>query len=302
MIHPVIADPPPPPSLVDLNATLMAQSPHAGGAFALNREDRAQSVALSEVDISGVTASNTSVNKIGDPDIKDGDLWYVGNSNLDNTSDVDQTLSTTSFSLNKTLSLSAAVTTGLSISQTVSAKLGIDGFDGGYSQTTTVNFSKTDTTTTTESVTYTAPSQNIKVPAHTTAKVTVNLKSAIATGNVDLHTELGGTYNGTLTAYAPNYHHDATRQTPDVPLYDTVCAAVADPTDPKLPTPLKLNSANKALDFDGSGTYTAIYGTDFEVKVELTPISGSSAPSATSPVTYTYTFSSADTAQPTAGA
>jgi hypothetical protein len=297
-----VIDPPPPPSVVDLNATLMAQSPHAGGVFALNAEDRDQHVVLTEVDISGVTAKNTAVNKIGDPDTKDGDTWYVGNSNLDNTSDVDQTLSTPSFSLNKTLSLSAAVTKGLTIGQTVSAKLGIDGFEGSYSQSTTVNFSQTDTTTTTEGVTYTSPSQSIKVPAHTTAKVTVNLKSVIASGNVDLHTELGGTYSGSLTALAPNYHHDATRQTPNVPLYDTLCAAVADPTDPALPAALKLNSANKTLDFDGSGTYTAIYGTDYEVKVELTPDSDSSAPNATSPATYTYTFSSANSAQPTAGA
>ena len=194
------------------------------------------------------------------------------------------------------ISLSAAVTKGLTIGQTVSAKLGIDGFEGSYSQSTTVNFSQTDTTTTTEGVTYTSPSQSIKVPAHTTAKVTVNLKSVIASGNVDLHTELGGTYSGSLTALAPNYHHDATRQTPNVPLYDTLCAAVADPTDPALPAALKLNFANKTLDFDGSGTYTAIYGTDYEVKVELTPDSDSSAPNAT----YTYTFASANTAQPTA--
>ncbi len=262
--------------------------------------DRDQHVVLTAVDISGVTAKNTAVNKIGDPDTKDGDTWYVGHANLDNTSDVDQTLSTPSFSLSKTLSLSAAVTKGLTIGQTVSAKLGIDGFDGSYSQSTTVNFSQTDTTTTTEGVTYTSPSQSIKVPAHTTAKVTVNLKSVIASGSVDLHTELGGTYSGSLTALAPNYHHDATRQTPNTPLYDTLCAAVADPTDPALPTALTLNSASKSLDFDGSGTYTAIYGTDYEVNVTLTP--NRPAPSATSPVTYTYTVSSAHTAQPTARA
>ncbi|MEN3582994.1 ETX/MTX2 family pore-forming toxin [Streptomyces sp. ZYX-F-203] len=218
-----------------------------------------------------VTNSNTSVEVVGDPSVSLGDLWFVGTSTLRNTTDDAQTMSSESFTKTIEDTVTTSVTKGLEVSNTVQASVDMgDVLHLGNELTTTWNFSEENSHANSESVSYTAPQQDIVVPAHTTATVTVRLQQAIATGDVALSTDLGGQYEGwqcSSGSCASSYS----------PLYSTIKSIQdsgktwANTPAPALPSGFTLNTGKQALSFEGAGTYSATYGANFDVKVSMAP-------------------------------
>ncbi|WP_184491125.1 ETX/MTX2 family pore-forming toxin [Streptomyces sp. I6] len=228
-----------------------------------------------------VTNSNTTVTVVGDPSVSLGDLWFVGTSTLKNTTDAPLTMTSESFTKSISDTVTNTVTKGVSVANKVSASVDMGkAVHMGTELTTTWSFSDSNSTSQSQSVSYTAPSQNIVVPAHSTATVTVRLQQAIATGNVDLSTDLGGTFEQWQCS-------GGACGASNEPLYDTLAniqktgKTWGGKPAPALPSGFTLNSAKKALSFKGAGTYRATYGANFDVQVSTSP-NTASAPAAKS--------------------
>ncbi|GFH39306.1 ETX/MTX2 family pore-forming toxin [Streptomyces pacificus] len=227
-----------------------------------------------------VTNSNTTVTVVGEPSVSLGDLWFVGTSTLKNSTDAPLTLTSESFSKSFSDTVTNTVTKGVAVANKVSVSVDMGkAVHMGTDLTTTWSFSDSSSTSQTKGVVYTAPSQNIEVPAHSTATVTVRLQQAIASGDVDLSTDLGGIYQ-TLSCLGDSCIGS------DYPLYDDLAYHQKYGTKygkpaPALPSGFTLDSAKKALSFKGAGTYRATYGANFDVDVSISP-NTASAPAAQS--------------------
>ena len=240
-----------------------------------------------------LTFTDTTAVPDGDPVTSMADTWYIGSTTLNNDSDVDQTLSTQSFSQQISEALSTSVTKGLSTTASVSAKFSLPGEEETASLSQTVSFNETATKTSTSTQTYTAPPQSIKVPAHTSAKVTVVLQKVNATGKMSLHTNIGGSGDYSVAYHKPGQDGTLYNDLKNVALYDllgpTDCYGRAKLDPPALPASFTRNEATHTVDFDGAGTYTATYGTDMQVDVKFTSNSSKTALGAPSPYHYTIT-------------
>ncbi|WP_184491197.1 ETX/MTX2 family pore-forming toxin [Streptomyces sp. I6] len=254
-----------------------------------------------------LVSTDSTVSPVGEPSLSLGDTVYMGTSTLKNTTDSTVTMSTQVFSQAVTDSLTTTVTHGVGTAAKVSAAFKLsDVLSVGGDVTTTYSFSKATSQTATTTNTYTAPQQNIAVPPHTNAIVNVNLKRIKATGKVDISTKLSG-----HAAWVPCQDRkndpcltDAYYTSPSmdgVDLYNTINQAQSSkktlrgtPT-PALPAGFYLTN-DKKLGFEGTGTYSANYGADLEVKVSFAPndveaAAKSAAPgtAATAPFTKSYT-------------
>jgi hypothetical protein len=146
---------------------------------------------------------------------------------------------------------------------------------------------RSDTQTTADTATYTASPQDILVPPNTTAQITVYLQEVKATGAMALHAELGGTFRTKIYWRPPSAPSPIEGWSGDTPLYDWL----RDRGIPiLLPPSLKLNPGTRSLSFNGAGTYTATYGTNFKVEVTYLP-NGSGTTSQKTQVPTPYTFS-----------
>ncbi|GFH39075.1 ETX/MTX2 family pore-forming toxin [Streptomyces pacificus] len=228
-----------------------------------------------------VTNSNTTLTVVGEPSVSLGDLWFVGTSTLKNSTGAPLTLTSESFTKSFSDTVTHTVTKGVSVANKVSVSVDMGkALHMGTDLTTTWSFSDSHSTSQTQSVSYTAPSQNIVVPAYSTATVTVRLQQAIATGNVDLSTDLGGTF------FRLKCLGDSCVGS-DQSLYDTLAytqgtgMTMNGKPAPALPSGFTLNSSKKALSFKGAGTYRASYGANFDVEVSTSP-NTASAPAAQS--------------------
>ncbi|TFE48122.1 hypothetical protein E3E14_18690 [Streptomyces sp. ICN441] len=241
------------------------------GITSLSSVIKDQVGAFTRVDTDKVTNSSTSVTTAGDPEVSLGELWFVGTSTLKNNTDDSLTLTSESFTKTFDDTVSKTVTKGVDVANEVSADIDLGkAVKMGTTLTTTWTFSEENSTSQSQSVSYTAPSQDITVPAHSTATVTVRLQQATATGKVQLSTELGGKFDGWQCsggACVSGYE----------PLYDTISQVQKSGTNwdgkstPALPDGFSLNTTKKTLSFKGEGTYTATYGANFDVEVTTTP-------------------------------
>lgn len=213
---------------------------------------------------------NFTVVQDGSPVLKSEKNTFVGESNLVNNSDIPQVLKTNGFSKVKTSTVTSQVTHGLGVGADAKATFGIPfigstqiGIKASYEYTN----SKTDTTS--ETLTYSVDPQSISVPAHTRANISVKLKEKQIFGKTKLLAELGpvqGTVQG-------NYRYkDESQQLNRVPfkynwndvlaIQDASKKSIGDYFyDPYLDT----------HNLMGAGVYTADYGTDFDVVVEMYP-------------------------------
>ncbi|MDH6122865.1 ETX/MTX2 family pore-forming toxin [Kitasatospora sp. GAS204B] len=237
---------------------------------------------LGPVDTSPIVASNVSAEPEGTPTTTLGDTWYIGSATLTNDSDRDQTLSSASFSKEIKQTLSTSVTNGVQLGAKVIATVNFGPVQAGGELSTTVNFSSTDTESTTTGETYMAPPQNIFLPAHTQADVSVTLQQVDTTGSLHLRADLSGMPTTQVSGFqgeladilGPN-----TRYGPQ-----KVGA-------PALPDGITVDTVNKTVHFDGEATYTATYGTNMYVDVSYSPEgNGDSKAIATTPSSYRYTI------------
>ncbi|MFD5430365.1 ETX/MTX2 family pore-forming toxin [Streptomyces sp. NPDC127084] len=222
------------------------------------------------INTSGTIQSNTQVDPVGSPETADGDLWFMGTATLVNNTDHEQELSTQAFEKKFSNTVQTTVTRGISTSNKVSGTFDLGSvLKLGDDFSTTVSFSSTDTQASEQSEIYTAPSQTISVPAHTTATVNVSLQSQKATGNLNMSTQLGGYFTSRGVKKGGKSK---------LPLYEELndehqLSQVA------FPSGFSLNSMDKTLDFKGAGTYTATYGSNYKMTVSEAPNGSSPHPS-----------------------
>ncbi|MEV0963830.1 ETX/MTX2 family pore-forming toxin [Streptomyces sp. NPDC049910] len=276
------------PSIVSLGEVLRQQTGIA--------DERVQGLWLG-FSTDKLVSTESTVSPVGEPSLSAGDTWYVGTSTLKNTTDSPLTLSTQSFSQAVTDSLTTTVTNGVSTAAKVSATFKLsDALSVSSELTTTYSFSKATAETATTTKTYTAPQQNIVVPARTTATVKVHLRQTKATGEVDLSTKFSGPITlGVCDDARCSTRVKSPKGTKDLDLYEVINQAQSSkktmngtPT-PALPAGFYLTN-DKKLGFEGTGTYSATYGADFDVKVDFAPNDVEAAgAAATAPFTKSYT-------------
>ncbi|MED0987754.1 ETX/MTX2 family pore-forming toxin [Bacillus paramycoides] len=137
-----------------------------------------------------------SVEADGSPTVTNSNSLFVGKTTLNNNSDQEQVLTTDQFSKAFENSVTSSTTNGFNLGVSATSSFGIPLIGETSVQISTeYNFSKTDTNTKSETYTYTASPQNIKVPAHSSVEVIVNLNTAKINGNVKLLSKVDGQYN-----------------------------------------------------------------------------------------------------------
>lgn len=195
----------------------------------------------------------------GSPIITDSENIFLGRNILNNVTDQEQTLSTSAFERTIENSVTHSTTHGFNLGVTASAKFKVP-FVGETGMETTVeyNFSDTSSNTTSESYTYTAPPQNIIVPAHSSVEVIVRLNTVKAKGNVKLLSKISG--NGVVKNFYPMSPMPS--MAPQT-FYDIV----NDASKHEKLKDISANSDGKTVNIIGAGTYESKYGTDFYVDV-----------------------------------
>jgi len=220
----------------------------------------------------GVEFVKFSVEADGSPIHTNSTSIFVRKTTLTNTTDQEQTLSTNSFSKMISNSVANSTTHGFKFGTKASAKFQIP-FVGetGIELTAEYNFSDTSSTTYTENYTYTASPQNIRVPAHSTVEVLVNLNTVKAKGKVKLLTKVSGRDQGVFV-FDP--------QTGDINksyFYDLNFNQIVEKASKfeKLYN-ISSNSDGNTVNIIGSGKYEAEYGTEFSVIVRPVETNGRS--------------------------
>ncbi|MEB9738499.1 ETX/MTX2 family pore-forming toxin [Bacillus thuringiensis] len=118
-------------------------------------------------------------------------LW-AGQSDLENATDDEQTLNSTEFKKTYSNTTTTSTENGFMIGQETEGKVGIPFVaEGKVTIKTEYNFNHTNGYETSESVEYIAPSQSIKVPPHTIARVTALLDVKKIKGKMHLYSEIG---------------------------------------------------------------------------------------------------------------
>nr|RNG39536.1 sulfurtransferase [Bacillus thuringiensis] len=195
------------------------------------------------------------------PKITDLKEVYVGRSILRNNTDIDQTLYTDSYSETITESTTSAVTHGFNIGESTTASLSLPIVGAGFEQEVHMeyNISTENSTTKEKSRTYTAPSQAIVVPAHSSVEVIVKLDRIKADGKVDLFSKMKDTQYTSLVWF---------KDRPDQMFVGSVYDAVRDVTSDQTFPDIKANKKDKTISLIGKGNYKAVLGTTFSVNVK----------------------------------
>lgn len=201
-----------------------------------------------------------SVEADGSPTITNSTNIFVGKTTLTNNSDQEQTLSTNSFSKMISNSVSHSTTHGFKFGTKASAKFNIP-FVGetGIELSAEYNFSDTSSQTNTESFTYTASPQNIKVPAHSSVEVLVNLNTVKANGNVKLLAKMSGTGMGQIVYFDPDVSYSYNMSLNEIAKRASIYENLQN---------LTANPDGKTINLLGDGKYEAEYGTEFSVTVK----------------------------------
>ncbi len=213
-----------------------------------------------------------SVEADGSPIITNSTNIFVGKTTLTNNTDQEQTLSTNSFSKAIANSVTNSTTHGFKFGTKASAKFKVP-FVGEttFELSAEYNFSDTSSQTNSETYTYIASPQNIKVPAHSSVEVTVNLDTVKAKGDVKLFAKMSGEDHGnfvydsltggnsTAYIYALTFNQIVERASKYAQLQN-----------------ISANPDGKTVNIIGSGKYEANYGTEFTVTVRPVDKNGKS--------------------------
>ncbi|MCD3280542.1 ETX/MTX2 family pore-forming toxin, partial [Clostridium botulinum] len=133
---------------------------------------------------------------IGQPTITKNNTMYVGNTRLINETSLDQTMRTEIFSREETFTQSTKTILGFNIGIKASGKFTAKFLESGVETSIEVsaqfNLSNDQTTTKSETVTFTIPSQDILVPSKSIIKVTAIFNKVSCNGKVQLPTTVRG--------------------------------------------------------------------------------------------------------------
>ena len=208
------------------------------------------------------------------PQLESAPPIFIGTTTLENQTTRDQTLTTGGFSQTITSTTTTATTQGWSISAAIetSGKIGIPFVtEGGIKFTVSggYNTSKTDSTSTSTSITYTAPSQGISVPPGYLAKVSAMLLTTNGKGDYTVYTSL-------KNPWAVNMMGSMT-----VDLYQMFSVAQKYNL---LPSVLSVDPNSNSIFLVSRGKYSFNTGTDFLVNVKYIKQNGGQLKSSTAKV------------------
>ncbi|MFC9542889.1 ETX/MTX2 family pore-forming toxin [Lysinibacillus sp. NPDC056959] len=205
-----------------------------------------------------------SVQGDGSPVITSSENVYVGRETLTNNTDMEQTLTTQSFTKSLSTTVTSSTTHGFLFGVKATAKFNIP-FVGetGIEMSTEYNFSDTSSYEDSESYTYIVSPQNIRVPAHSSVEVIVILNTAKMNGDVKLLANASGTVTAKPYYTFPQY--------PNIDLWAHIdnmklneIAGMVSQENLKNISP---NSDGETINLIGSGKYEAKYGTTSSVTV-----------------------------------
>jgi len=134
-----------------------------------------------QTDINGLSLKPKDIQNLK---VQDLNPDFIGSNEFNNTSDQEQTFSTASYSHSFQNTTSTAVTKAFSIAGKSTVFSVPIVLKKGIEVTATVNSATTNTTTESETKTFTAPSQSVKVPAHRTYKVDVEFYKKSLSGEM----------------------------------------------------------------------------------------------------------------------
>ncbi|MED3202427.1 ETX/MTX2 family pore-forming toxin [Bacillus toyonensis] len=227
-----------------------------------------------EARISGFNIIQSSVEADG-PTFTNKNTMYIGRAILNNPSNRERTLSTAEFSKTMENSVTNSTTNGFNLGVSTSASFGIPIIgQTSVELSTEYNFSNTAAKTKTEIYTYTAPKQEIVVPAYSSVEVIVQLDKVKVSGNVKLLSHVDGSVSW---QYDKNKPYNFRGYPLKYFIQDNALYA---------PSNIKAHPQKGAY-LMGTGNYSAEYGSDFIVTVkDISPIS----PGSIRPTNAEYTY------------
>ncbi|MDT3498481.1 ETX/MTX2 family pore-forming toxin [Bacillus toyonensis] len=209
-----------------------------------------------EARISNFNIIQSSVEADG-PTFTNKKTMYIGRAILNNPSNKERTLSTAEFSKTIENSVTNSTTNGFNLGVSTSASFGIPLIgQTSVELSTEYNFSNTAAKTKTESYTYTAPKQEIVVPAYSSVEVIVQLDMVKVSGNVKLLSHVDGSVSWQYDKNKPNNLRG-------FPLRYFVRDSGTYVSNIKA-------HPQKGAYLIGTGNYSAEYGTEFTVTVKDT--------------------------------
>ncbi|MCU5406760.1 ETX/MTX2 family pore-forming toxin [Bacillus cereus] len=192
---------------------------------------------------------------------------YMGTTNLSHSGGTsEQTLYSQAFSKTVTSSVTTTITHGAKVGAKAGAKLQVPLVgETSVELNAEYNFAKAGSETGTENVTYTVPSQPVKLQPGESAKITANLRMAKASGEVRLRTTYTGEIQSNFfvnTPYGPMEDSDTTG------LGEWMKTLVDFNEDLKNQWTFSPTYASVAYQ-DGKGTYNATYGAVLDIHVDI---------------------------------
>lgn len=199
-------------------------------------------------------------------------LW-AGQSDLDNSTDREQSLRSTEFKKVHSNKSTTSTQHGFKLGVDTEAKVGIPFVaEGKITIKTEYNFNKSEGYETSESVEYIAPSQTIQVPPHTIARVTALLDVKKIKGTMNLYSEIGlnAGYGYDKIPLVPSLGGSikyVTLETMYDEGYKQAQIDLGDKIPEEIRTVSKSSNPNHLLT-NGLGNFESEYGSVFHVKVE----------------------------------
>ncbi|OUB80919.1 ETX/MTX2 family pore-forming toxin [Bacillus wiedmannii] len=192
---------------------------------------------------------------------------YLGTSNLSHSGGTsEQTLYSSSFSNAVTETLTATTTHGAKVGAKAGAKFKVPLVaEANAELSAEYNFSQAGTNTSSQTVTYTIPSQPVKLQPNEIAEVTASLKMVESSGDVKLCTTYTGEVQSTFTyntQHGPMQDYDITG------LGDWMKTILDFDRDLKNNWAYSPAYASVAYQY-GYGTYNATYGTKADINVKI---------------------------------
>ncbi|WEV44788.1 ETX/MTX2 family pore-forming toxin [Streptococcaceae bacterium ESL0687] len=148
-------------------------------------------------------SSNTKILEIGDMQVRDGNTLAAHSAYLTNGSSVEQNMLTGSFTYNQQNTVITRVTHGGGVKLSAGATINLPFINGTTTMEAKYDFSSTDAVRNTITKIWNVPAQNIRVPAGHTYQVDWVLKTGLATGEVDLVSQVSAMIPYRLKNNAP---------------------------------------------------------------------------------------------------
>lgn len=245
-------------AIVDLDAYL----------FALMKKSHGDPVSewLYRVDTSKLKVKNAESYGFEIKNSKPQGTLFIGESELANKTNETQTIKSDSFTKTITDSITLSVTNGIKTGIDINIGGKVFGLGVETSMSFEVSTSTTREQTSTESVAYTVPSQDVVVPPQSKRYVYTSLQRSQLEGSIRLRADLSGEFIAILKPPGMDI------EIPMGPwlLYDFVNALQS---HYPLPSGISLNHTEKSIHFEGVAEYIYGTGTKFYVTITDTPSS-----------------------------